>query len=135
MSERAIRKALEDHLLTMAGSLPLAVENGSYEPTEGVPYQRAAVLRAEPEAVTMGRKLTKEHGIFQVTLMFPEGEGTGDAEEYAKLIKARFKPVQAITADGVKVQLTEAVHVVSGFPSSGRWAVPISIQWMAYIPG
>lgn len=134
-TERAIRKALEKHLLAMTGSLPLFVENGSYSPVDGVPYQRCAVIRAEPESVTQGRKLTKEHGFFQITLMYPEGDGTGDAEEYAGLVKQRFKPVQALETDGVTVQLTEAVHVVSGFASSGRWAIPISIHWMAYITG
>ncbi len=129
----AVRRALEKRLASLAINIATAIENGSYEPTDGLPYQRVGLLRAEPESLTMGRTLTKEHGVFQVSLMYPTGDGTGDAEAQAQLIKDHFKCPLTLEEDGVKVQIIDAVKVSHGFVMDGRWMIPVSIPWHANI--
>jgi hypothetical protein len=129
----AVRRALEKRLASLATNIATAIENGSYTPTEGVPYQRLALLRAEPESLTMGRRLTREHGIFQVSLMYPTGEGPGDAEAQAQLVKDHFKCPLTLVEGNVNVFIVDAVKVSTGFVIDSRFMVPVSIPWHANI--
>lgn len=136
MSVDLIRKALEKKLAALAGGLPTSYQNFPFDPPEdGGPYQRCAVLHADPVSPTMGRKLIHHTGVFQVTLMYPEGQGTAAVEAQAKKIVAHFVAPQTLAEGGIKVNIIDAVKVVSGFPSDGRFAVPVSIPWSAYISG
>jgi hypothetical protein len=132
----SIRAALESHLSAMAEALPTAYQGGKgFTPVDGAPFQHCAVLWGQPVDTTQGRKLTLESGMFQVTLMYPEGDGTGDAEAQADAVRAWFKPPQVLINGSVRVQITKTARITAGFPSDGRWAVPISIPWESWIAG
>jgi hypothetical protein len=129
------RNALERHLAEMPGNLPTAFENVRFTPEDGVAYQRCGMLWDSPIDGTMGRKLKKIGGIMQVTLMFPEGRGTDDASAQAAKIVDLFKPPMVIQEGGLRVCVVDPTKVANGFPSDGRWAVPVSVPWHAYVPG
>lgn len=130
---RQISLAWQKQLLTMPGAIKTAFENENFEPTDGVPYQRAALLRATPENPTLGLKLTREHGLFQVVLMYPVGAGTADSEEQADRIYWYFKQLLTIIAGDLRILVTGAPRVATGFPLDGRWAIPISIPWETWV--
>jgi len=70
MSIVKIRSALEGHLATMSGALPISYENAQYLPTSGVAFQTVNLLPATTENPSIGAELHRELGIFQVTLHY-----------------------------------------------------------------
>jgi hypothetical protein len=134
-AETAIRRAFETRLAAMATNIAIAYEAFDFTPVDGVPYQYCAILRAADEKPEMSRKMTILRGIFQVTLMYPLGDGAADAETQAGVVKEWFKPVLTMNQDGFKVQVIDAISVSSGFRSESRWAIPISIPYVVQVNG
>lgn len=130
-----VRRAFEKTLAAMASSLATAYENATFTPEAGVPYQRVNILRAPPADLVMGRTLTQLQGICQVSLFYPQGQGTADAETYAERIKAIFKPPMSITEAGTRIDVINTATIATGFTDGDRWVVPVSIPWSAYIKG
>lgn len=133
MSDLLIQAALEKRLGTMSPAISTAYENISFTPVAGAPYQRTALLTATPEDITMGRKLTKFHGLFQVSLHYPYGAGRGGAQARAEAIRAHFKPPMTLTEGAVNVNINDTTRIATGFQDGDRWVVPVTIPWHAYI--
>lgn len=133
MSMRSIRDALENHLKAMTPALPTSFENASFTPpTDGSAYQEAVLLPANP-IVPMGDMTYLEQGVFQVTVLYPLGEGTADAEERAEAIRSHFHRGLTLTVGGVSTIITSVPTVAKGFPDDGQWRVPVSIRWQAQV--
>ncbi len=130
-----VRRAFEKTLAAMASALPTAYENVIFTPVAGTPYQRINILRAAPADLVMGRTLTQLQGICQVSLFYPQGEGTADAELYAERIKALFKPPMSITEGSTRIDVNNTTTIATGFNDEDRWVIPISIPWSAYVTG
>jgi hypothetical protein len=133
MSDLLIQAALEKRLNAIASPLPGPVENKAYTPVAGTPYQKIAFMPATPEDITMGRKLTQYQGLFQVSLLYPQGEGRGAAQTRAQAIRAHFKPPMTLTESGVNVQINDTTRIAAGYQDGDRWVVPVTIPWYAYI--
>lgn len=131
----AIRRALETRLDAMTPQLATAFENVSYTPVDGTPYQRANVLPATPDNSTKGAGMRTERGVFQVTLFYPEGVGSADAQARADAIVAWFKRGTSMTNGGVTTIVTHTPAKAGGFNKDGRYVVPVSIRYQADIFG
>ena len=137
MSFLNVKIAMEKRLALVSGALPTARENMNFTPTVGVAYQRVNFLRAAPEDLTKGRKLTRIRGILQVSLFYPSPAATGTTlpDSMASSVAAMFKPVLTLTEGGTKVFITETAAISTGFAEGDRWVVPVSIPWYADIYG
>ncbi|MFZ3286544.1 MAG: phage tail terminator-like protein [Telluria sp.] len=133
MSIAKVRMAMEKRLATMSPALATAYENVTFSPVVGTPYQRINMLQAAPADLVKGRTLTELSGLMQVTLFYPQGTGPAAAEARAELIKAHFKPPMTLTEGAVNVHVNNTARVATGFPDGDRYAVPVSIPWIAYI--
>jgi hypothetical protein len=133
MSNVNIRRAIEKKLALLTPALSTAYENLTFTPVANVPYQRVNLLLADPEDLVKGRGLTKLQGIAQITLFYPQGNGTKDAGERAELVKAHFKPLQTLLEGSTEVQITDTARIATGYPDGDRYVVPISIPWYCYI--
>lgn len=133
MSNVAIRAALESALNGMSPSLSTAWENVNFTPTPGTAYQKANLLFAEPNNPEMGNNLKQELGIFQVTLMYPQNQGTALANARAELIRTTFHRAASFTSGGVTVTVEQTPQVAPGFSDGDRWAVPVKIRFFANI--
>lgn len=136
MSQALIRKALEKRLLAMASGLAAtatAMENGSFNPVAGTPYQRVNLLPATPDNSEQSGKNYFERGIFQVTLCYPSGKGSGAVEAQADRVKAAFKRGTSTTESGVRVIVMLTPKITPGYPDGDRWCIPISVTYQAQI--
>lgn len=133
MSDLAVRRALETRLLTMTPALSTAFENVAFTPTQGVPYQRANMLPAAPDNTMLGPREWMEIGIFQVTLFYPQGAGSADAQARAEAVREHFKRGTTLSHSGVTTIITHTPAKAAGFVSGGFYAVPISIRYQACI--
>lgn len=133
MSIVKIRSALEGHLATMSGALPISYENAQYKPTPGVAFQTANLLPATTENPSIGAELHRELGVFQVTLHYPVNAGSATSATMAENIRTRFKRGTTITKDSVTVMIDSTPSVNSGRIDGDRWVVAVSIPYMANI--
>lgn len=132
MSEPAIRVALEVRLAALTPALATAYENAAYTPVAGTPYQRVALMRAQPANPEAGT-FQQMQGIFQVTLEYPQNVGPNAAEARAKLLADWFYRTLSLTASGVIVTINRASYIMAGFVDGDRWAVPVRIFYLANI--
>jgi hypothetical protein len=133
VSEALVRIALETRLNAMAGGLTTAWENQDFTPTPDVAYQRAAILPAEPQPLSM-TTLVRLSGLLQVTLMYPQSSGPGAAQQQAELLRTWFPRALAMVAGGVVVQVERTPYVMQGSADGDRWALPVRVRYFANIP-
>jgi hypothetical protein len=136
MSELLVRQALDKHLAGMTGALANTIyENETREaPADAaMPYQKCFLLPAQPDNSVVGAGEYCAMGVFQVSLMYPLGNGPGDAATQAELLRSRFKRGTTITEGGLNVQVTHTPQIARGFEDAGRWHVPVSVRWQAWV--
>lgn len=136
MSELLVRRALEKQLTGMSGGLAdTYFENETREPPADsvTPYQRCFLMPAEPDNEVMGAGLYQAQGVYQVSLLYPLGDGGGAAAAQAELLRQRFKHGTTIVESGLNVHITKTPHVARGMEDGGRWHVPVSIRWHAWV--
>jgi hypothetical protein len=138
LSLMLIKEALETALDTISPSIPTAHENEDFDPAvraNGIPYQEVFFLPAEPEnPEIVGGSLTREQGIMQVTLRYPEGDGAGDADIRAELIRSVFKYGAQFSAGGITVNVGRTPHILRSYIDANRYCLPVEIRFWANIP-
>lgn len=130
--EHIIRREIESRLSAIGPPLPTAWENVQFDPP-APPYQRGFLLPAGnvPHSFGAGAKM-RYAGVYQVSLYYPLGEGSGDAMARAKQIIDAF-PVGTLTvADGLHITITSRPEIAQGIPTDTAWLLPISINYIAY---
>ncbi len=132
MSEAAIRAALETRLSLLTPALSTAWENVTFSPDETLPYQRAHLLRAQPENPTFDT-FKRKLGVLQVTLFYPQQDGPANADARADLLAAWFPRGLAMTSGGYVVTVDGTPYVMPGFQDEDRWAVPVRIPYYSNI--
>jgi hypothetical protein len=130
MSAIAIRAALELALAAMSPSLPTAWQNQKFAPTVGSPYQRVALLFAEPDNPEIGTT-TRDHGYMQVSLAYPLDDGTGDADARAELIRQTFYRGKSLVASGIVTTIEKTPAIGIGHVESDRWVIPVQVRFFA----
>jgi hypothetical protein len=133
MSQAAIRRALETALAGMTPELSTAYENLDFKPTEGVAYQQANFLFAEPENPEMGDTFTREQGIFQILLKYPQNKGSKEVDARADLIKSVFHKKAEFTNAGITVTIERTPAVFPGYRDTDRWVVPVRVRFYSNI--
>ena len=133
MSLLAIQAALEKHLLTLAPAIATAVENKTFTPVTGQPYQRVHHLINKPVDLGLSLDAVESRGLLQVNLMFPLNGGRVPAMQRAEAIAAHFKPPRRLHENGINVELVESASIAGGVPDGDRWFVPVTVAWRAFI--
>lgn len=135
MSTEAVRAILEARLNTWAAgrSTPLRVawENVTFAPTSGETYLQAFLLPAP----TLSQDLKGDHrgylGVFQVTVVRPNGAGRGPALSIAAELNTLFPVNGRYTSGSVTVQVITPASAGPGIPEPERYTIPVSFQYRA----
>lgn len=128
----AIRTALESALDAMTPALATAWENVEFTPTPGTEYQRASLLFAMPDdSEIQGRAV--ERGIFQVDLLYPINNGTGDVAARAELLRQTFYPGRSLVSGATTVTIQKTPDIAPAHVDGDRYFVPVSIRFSAPI--
>lgn len=133
MSLQSIREALEVRLNALSPALATAWENTPYTPVQGTAYQRTTLLPAPSRNPSMGSStvLTREAGILQVSLFYPEGAGPAAAQARAELTRGHFPRRLTLTADGITVHITNTPYIHPAIQEPDWYHLPVSIPWRA----
>lgn len=136
MSDGIIRAAIEGRLKTWADAqvpkIPVAFENTGFKPTIGQRYLSGDLLPANTLNPSQGGLHKHFHGVYQVSIRVPEGQGTGDASALSAAIAVLFKCPTTITAAGLNVHINRTPSTAKGAPDgAGFYMVPVSIRYDA----
>lgn len=111
-----------------------AWENMSFPKHAGqVPYQRVNLLPARPSNPTFGGNHYREIGIFQVTLVYPMQQGTGDVVARAELIRSTFPRGSSFSNGGIVVNLDRTPEIWPGAVAEESYMLPIRMSYWADI--
>lgn len=133
MSIVKIRKAFEVTLAAMGEPMATAWENSAYQPVAETPYQAASLVLATPVNAEYGASF-QQGGDFQVALRWPPGQGSGDIDARAELLRSTFARGVTLTADGLSVLVVRTPVIMPAFnDEAGRYVVAVSIPFLATI--
>lgn len=105
-----VRGALTARANTTAG-LPSsrAYEGVTFSPTVGTAYVAYTLIPTQERPSTLGQDgQTLRQGLFQISLYYPAGTGTGTAEAMADAVKSNFVPGTSLTQNSVTVRVSYA---------------------------
>lgn len=133
MTIAVIRSLLETALKAVDTTIATAWENITFKPTDGTPYQQVFLLLADPQNPSYGGPsvLTRELGIFQVTLQYPQGAGYKDAYAKADALRTAFPRGKSFTSGSVTVIVSRTPTISPGRVDGDRWSVPVKISFFA----
>ncbi len=127
-----IRAGLESHLSTLVDVLATEYEGVNFTPINDVPYQSCYVLRGHINDLGLGADCpTQDNGIFQVTLRFPTGSGSGGAETEALRIVERFKRGTLINKNDKQIRINHTPTLKNLGVLDDRLLVAVSIVYNA----
>lgn len=132
MSIVSIRAALETALAGMTPALATAYENSPYTPVNGIPYQRAYMVFADPDNRAYGPDYT-EQGYMQISLFYPLQTGSAAANARAQLLRTTFKRGTDFTSGGITTTIALTPSVSPAFNDGDRYVLPVKIRFFAQI--
>jgi hypothetical protein len=110
-----------------------AYHNANFPVVSGVPYQLAHMITFKPDEPTQGGGYYREHGVFQVTLVYPAGVGMGAITARAELIRSYFKKGTTLVHSGIKTVISETPSIGYMQGSSSDVSLPVKIGYRADI--
>lgn len=120
-----IRRALESRLLAWADAkgLPVAWEAVAFTPPSGS-YLKVFLMPAEPVNMDLDSGI-REHGLFQVSVCTPTGNGPQQAEALAQALRDVFAADEVIGP----VRISKLPYCSPGLPSDTHFIVPVTIRY------
>ena len=110
-----------------------AYHNANFPVVSGVPYQLTHMITFKPDEPTQGGGYYREHGVFQVTLVYPAGVGMGAITARAELIRRYFKKGTTLVHSGIKTVISETPSIGYMQGSSSDVSLPVKIGYRADI--
>lgn len=127
MSVFAIKKAVRLHLASMPSVVPTAYEATAFEPPNGM-YQRLQFTVAPPDDPTLGLGYYREKITAQIFVVDAAGNGTGAAEQYAELVRDRFKKGTTLFEGSIRIQVLTTPQIAGNVVIQNRLIVPVMID-------
>lgn len=130
---KRIEAALNTQLIANANGVAIVFQNQKYTPTEGTPYMQPFFLPAQPDPWVIGAATNFHTGIYQVTLMYPAGEGQGDINTQADIIIAAFNQTTKLTYSSIDTIIKSSGRG-NAKQDDGWYFMPVDIRWECYLP-
>lgn len=131
MSYQYIRAALETRLDAFMPSIPTAWENVPFA-QPSTEYQRVYLLPARTSNPTFGDSLAMESGIFQISLYYPDGNGSSEAMERAEGLRNWFYRGLSLTNADITVRINSKPSISPGQYEPGFYVLIVSVPYFVY---
>ena len=109
-----------------------AEENVLFQIVQGVPYQMLNIVPFKPNEPTQGPGFYQDHGLFQVTLVYPVGVGLTAILARAELIRQGFKKGSTFLNNGVTVTIMDTPEF-GRLGTTDNLMLPVKIGYSANI--
>jgi hypothetical protein len=124
-----IKQALEKHLAALSPALSTAVENISFTPVLGTPYQDVQIVPRAPDNQTLGDGYYRESGELQVFLCYPSGAGSAACMTRAILTRDHFKRGTTLSQGGIEVIIMSTPKITSGSVFNDRYVIGVFMEY------
>ncbi|RVJ35382.1 phage tail terminator-like protein [Sinorhizobium medicae] len=135
-TDAIIFKAVTDRLIAMPGVLPIAAPNVLF-PAAGQPlppkYLRLAFLPNQTRQITMANDPQQKRGLFQVSVVWPVGQGIIGALDIADQVIDHFKN-RSLFASCVKITISSEPWAAGPLQEGERVQIPVTIPYIAFEP-
>lgn len=127
MSLVKIRQALETEIATFI-DLPIANENVNFSAPIG-PYASTDLLFAEPFDSGYKDSDVLQRGYIQITLHYPTGQATGEADAKAELVRSTMKRGNSYLWAGQVINVERTPEITGGQVENGRYTKRVRIRF------
>lgn len=130
----AIQAALDAKLATFATaqSLSVAWQNIEFDPVAGSPWVRPSMLPGEPYQAALGESGENRCvGVYQVSVFYPAGNGSGTARAMVDTLITAFKRGTRLTYGGYTVEIKKA-YPNPPLQEMQWYHIPVTIQWKCF---
>lgn len=133
MSNKLIRKALEQRLAAMPAVPAIAYENVNFNSVEGTPFITVNFMFSAPDDVGFRDSPFIQNGYLQLTLFYPVNQGPGAAESKAEDFRKWFARSFSFAVDGATVVINRTPEISGGSVEEGRYVVRVYIRFRATV--
>lgn len=132
MSQKTIRKLIEQRLAAWAAAKPISVawQNAPFTPPAAT-YLRAFLLPADTDSQDLAGAHRAYTGVFQVSIVAPAGQGSGAAETLAEEIDALFPCNLLLTSGAFAVQVISPCSIGQALQDENRYTIPVWFRYRA----
>ncbi|MDD1966189.1 DUF4128 domain-containing protein [Pseudomonas putida] len=133
MSHQIIRRIYEQRLASWAGprGLRIAYQGVAFEPADDETYLRAFTLPAGTNTQTLEGTDRIYTGVFQISVVSPAGNGTGDAESLVYELDELFPTFLRLAQGDFEVMVLTPVEPGPAIEDSATLTVSASFQYRA----
>ncbi|MDV7209906.1 DUF4128 domain-containing protein [Azotobacter beijerinckii] len=133
MSNRLIRSLYEQRLASWAAarSLQVAWQNVPFTPPATGIYLRAFLLPANTDSLDLEGAHRLFTGIFQVSIVAPNGKGSGAAEQLAVDLDALYPNNLRLASGDFSVQIITPCSQGPAIPGDISYMIPVSFTYRA----
>ena len=129
----SIRAGLESHLNSLTEHIEIEYENNPFTPEDGVPYMSVFMLRSDTDDLSISYDDRKRfNGIFQISLRYPTGNGSGGAETEALRIIEHFKRGTIINKNDIQIRVQQTPSMKNLGIDADRLVVVVRVVYEAY---
>jgi len=134
MSLQNTKIALMTKLDSVLGGIPAEKENAHFIKPPDAKWAQVFFMPTQPTVFTLGAGgLDEYRGLVQVSIRYPEGTGTKDADDDCETFRSQFKAGTMLVYGG------QEVKIISCGRNQGRlqdnwFLVAITISWYALVP-
>lgn len=132
MTQKLIRTALESRLATWAAAhspvLQVAWQNAAFTPPAAT-HLRAFLIPADTGSDDLKGDHRQYLGIFQVSIVVPDGAGPGEADTIISELDTLFPVNLRLTSGAITVLVTSPVSAGPGQNEPGLYVVPVSFAY------
>lgn len=128
--ETSIMEALFARLAEMPGVLPIAWPNKPFDPPPDGKFFRAQFIPNMVERTSIQSSAPpRRRGLFQVSVMWPQGEGERPPRTFAGTVAAHFETDLRLVRDGISVRVTSYPAIADLLIDGSRVMIPVTIPW------
>jgi hypothetical protein len=133
MSHQVIRRLYEQRLAAWAGErdLRVAFESVEFEPSNNETYIRAFTLPAGTDTQTLEGTDRVYTGVFQISIVSPAGNGTGDAEGLVDELDGLFPAFLRLQQGDLEVMVLTPIEPGPAIVDDTTLTVSASFQYRA----
>jgi len=133
-----IRNALETRakaaITAISATLPIEEENIPFARPSTGKWAQIYWVSGAKRVLTLGlHGLDLHYGVYQITLVYPIGDGTGNARSNIQTLNSYFPLSQIMSSNGQVVRVT-GTEAPPGREVGSSHRVTFSINWEAEIP-
>lgn len=134
-SVKQIRKLLTERLTAITPEITTVEQNDAKAVLAGQPFQKVALLFAQPSNPVRGPEFYREQGFFQVDLRYPLNTGVVEIEDRAKKVRDQFPYGLGLGVAPTIVTINLTPQILAQGVEGNTYRITIRISWHANMQG